>query len=383
MVLRLGPLLFLSTAFSLPLLIGRSASSTPDPSSYRSRADLAPTANVRGWDYVAEKLRADAITERELAAVYENPRIPPFEFVPFGVHPREPADIYAGFAVPSNIELARSFLSRYRDAFDRAEATYHVRREAVAAILLVETQFGANVGKSLVVERLSRVASVGSPENVRWNYARLRRDDPLVTFEEVEARSRYLERTFYPELLAMFKMAREFKIHPLTVYGSSAGAFGLPQFLPTSFLRYGTDGNGDQRISLFDREDAILSIARYLSAKGWVDDGPEDARREAIWRYNKSKPYIDTILTIVHRIADRPHRVSRPPSKSGEQERVYRIGPESAAGRPRAPKTIPRAPTQQRRYGVKKGLYGVKKGSGGSGQSPGTTAPMKAPPRYR
>ncbi len=52
--------------------------------------------------------------------------------------------------------------------------------------------------------------------------------------------------------------------------GSWAGAMGQSQFMPTSFLNYAVDANGDGRKDIWgDKADVFASIARYLSAEGW------------------------------------------------------------------------------------------------------------------
>ena len=73
----------------------------------------------------------------------------------------------------------------------------------------------------------------------------------------------YLEDTFYPEVRGLFTMAERLEIDPLAMQGSGSGAFGFPQFLPTSYLRYGADGDGDGRVSLYDMGDAAASCARF------------------------------------------------------------------------------------------------------------------------
>ena len=57
--------------------------------------------------------------------------------------------------------------------------------------------------------------------------------------------------------------------------GSWAGATGYPQFLPSVYLRLGTDGDGDGRIDIWTSEaDALASIGRYLQDAGWKPDVP-------------------------------------------------------------------------------------------------------------
>ena len=85
--------------------------------------------------------------------------------------------------------------------------------------------------------------------------------------------------------------------------GSGAGAFGFPQFLPTSYLRYGVDGDGDGRVSLYDMADAAASCARFLAQNGWRPGLSLAEQRRVLWQYNRSEPYIDTILAL-HRQID-------------------------------------------------------------------------------
>jgi membrane-bound lytic murein transglycosylase B len=57
--------------------------------------------------------------------------------------------------------------------------------------------------------------------------------------------------------------------------GSWAGAMGQTQFIPTVFLQYAEDGNGDGKRNLWDtRADVFASTANYLEQKGWVEDAP-------------------------------------------------------------------------------------------------------------
>ena len=120
----------------------------------------------------------------------------------------------------------------------------------------------------------------------------------------LQARARYLDDTFYPEVKAVFEIARREKIDPVGLVGSGAGAFGYPQFLPTSYIQHAADGNGDGHISLYDPADAAASCANYLARHGWRPGLSEQEQRAVIWRYNRSDAYIDTVLTLSHRIEE-------------------------------------------------------------------------------
>ena len=95
-------------------------------------------------------------------------------------------------------------------------------------------------------------------------------------------RSQTLEDMFYPEVKATFDVAVRLQTDPLEIRGSGSGAFGIPQFLPRSYLWFGVDGDRDGRVSLYDPEDAIPSCARYLQHYGWSPEMSRDGQRRVI-----------------------------------------------------------------------------------------------------
>jgi membrane-bound lytic murein transglycosylase B len=177
-----------------------------------------------------------------------------------------------------------------------AEKKLHVHKEVVASIIVIESQAGRNTGNHIILYRLSRLATTNSPENIQWNYLEQKKKDHRVTFSDVRRRGRYLERTFLPEIPALISIAKKNGVDPLSMKGSSAGAFGLPQFLPSAFLRFGYDGNKDGIVALHNADDAIWSTANYLAHFGFEEKIPRQEKRSIIWRYNKSASYIDTVL---------------------------------------------------------------------------------------
>jgi membrane-bound lytic murein transglycosylase B len=262
-------------------------------------------ASFRGWDYLVGRLRANNVSEKELIAVYTDSRMPPFSLVPFSVKPKEPAAIYDVFNQPKYHQLGASFLDRHKASFDQVETTLGVPREIVTAILVVESQIGKFTGTQMIVYRLSRLASANSPENLTLNYQAQKKLDATITFADVQRRGRYLEQTFLPEIPALIEIAKKNKLDILSMKGSSAGAFGIPQFLPSAFLRYGRDGNGDGVVSLHDEHDALWSTANYLASFGFRDHIPLQEKRSIIWRYNKSRSYIDAIMRVSGAIRSR------------------------------------------------------------------------------
>jgi hypothetical protein len=88
---------------------------------------------------------------------------------------------------------------------------------------------------------------------------------------------------------------------------SRAGAVGWMQFLPSTWKRYGIDGNGDGRRNPYDPADAILAAARYLAAAGSALD-----LAGAVFSYNHSPSYVHAVLGIASAYAD-----ATPSSRSG------------------------------------------------------------------
>ena len=259
-------------------------------------------SKYRGWDYLASRLKDRGVQERDIVLIYQNPKMPKFSPIPFALAPREKPELYRHFAKPTFGLLGAQFARDNSEMFDDIEERLKVPREVVTAILVIESGIGKNTGKELVVYRLSRLASVCDPNNLRLNYIQQKKKDSSVTFEAVHDRCQYLETTFLPEIPALIEIGKRNKISPLKIRGSSAGAFGLPQFLPSAFLRFGIDGDRSGSVSLHHPSDAAWSAANYLSSYGYRDDIPLEEKRAVIWRYNKSDAYIDTVLSVSDRI---------------------------------------------------------------------------------
>jgi membrane-bound lytic murein transglycosylase B len=298
--LLLLTLVFSVTACSSVRMRGQSAGVAAD-SSRASLEHLDPqsvNSKWRGWDYVVEKLRDDGISEKLLAAVYRDSRMPLKERIPFKLAPVESRAIYKQFTEKSQIELARTFMSNYRDTLAAAARRFKVSPAVVSAILMIESRFGEVTGEHLVAYRLSRVASAPEDRNVQWNYERLSKETPNISLRALKKRAEYLDKTFYPEIRTLLQMAERDGLDVFQLKGSISGAFGLPQFLPTSFEKYAVDGDGDGEISVFKLEDAIFSVANYFAESGWRDGLSQSRKHDVVMKYNKSKAYAEAVLKI-------------------------------------------------------------------------------------
>jgi membrane-bound lytic murein transglycosylase B len=267
-------------------------------------ADLA-RVREKGWTFLVDKLVDDGVSPARAARAFADPRMPTFDGLLFGLNPREPSSMYRGFLRENSQVAAERCAAAHAPALRAAERLHGVDAAVVAAILHVETHCGRNTGRSMVLHRLARLAMANEPRNVARNLARNTgkdgRIDPMLA-ERVRDRARYLEGIFYPQVVATFEIARQERMDPIALRGSGAGAFGYVQFLPMNFVAFGTDANGDGRISLYDPADAVASAARFLSSYGWRPGIQHEKKRQVIWHYNRSDAYIDTVLMTATRI---------------------------------------------------------------------------------
>jgi membrane-bound lytic murein transglycosylase B len=75
---------------------------------------------------------------------------------------------------------------------------------------------------------------------------------------------------FKSELIAALRILDAGKLSQARLTGSYAGAMGQPQFMPSAYLRYGVDFNGDGSCDIWtDTADVLASIGNYLARHGW------------------------------------------------------------------------------------------------------------------
>ncbi|WP_133470169.1 lytic murein transglycosylase [Paraglaciecola marina] len=88
----------------------------------------------------------------------------------------------------------------------------------------------------------------------------------LTTLACDQRRSRY----FSSELVQALILLERENLQPEQMIGSWAGAMGHTQFMPTAYLKYARDGDGDGKIDLWNSEqDALASAANFLKNLGW------------------------------------------------------------------------------------------------------------------
>ncbi len=272
----------------------------------------------RGWGYLVDKLIQDGVPADRVQQVFDEPRMPPFTGLYFSISPHESSAMYRRFLKPASVAAACRCRERHADAFEAAAKQEGVPANLVAAIIYIESGCGQNTGRETILPRLARLAMANAPDNLEENVERASDDDA----PKVRARAKYLEDTFYPEVRATFTIAERMGLDPLDIRGSGSGAFGNPQFLPTSYLEHGVDADGDGKVSLYDMNDAAASCAKYLVAHGWQSGLSVPRQRNVIWEYNHSTAYIDAVLTLAKRVDGAPPVVQASHPKRTKTRRV-------------------------------------------------------------
>lgn len=134
------------------------------------------------------------------------------------------------------------FVRKHRALLEHARDVYGVPPTVIAAIVGVETRYGAHVGDDRVLDALATLG-FDYPERGRFFRGELEQFFILCLQEEVDCEG---------------------------AKGSYAGAMGWPQFIPSSYRAYAVDFDGDGRRDLWHSPaDVIGSVANYLAEHGW------------------------------------------------------------------------------------------------------------------
>ena len=245
---------------------------------------------------------------RDISGVFYDARLRKLDrVVAFNALNPDSEGIYEQFTTPYAIHLAKRFERRHLRQLDAVEREYGVSKHVLTAILLVETQFGNAKLPYRVLEVFTTLAVEGHPEAVDRYYERIKARNPDVEKDWLASRLVAKAQFAFQELVAALSMFRDNLQWLYEVRGSYAGAIGMPQFLPSSYLRWAVDGDADGRIDLNHLDDALPSIANYLTAHGWSTDAPFRDKWRAVWEYNHSPNYVRTIFEIAFRLST-PHK---------------------------------------------------------------------------
>jgi len=145
---------------------------------------------------------------------------------------------------PERIARGRALLAEHGDLLARVQARYGVQARFLVAFWGLESNFGDYTGGFPVI-------------------------GALATLAYDERRSDFFRR----ELLNALRILDAGHVTPAAMQGSWAGAMGQVQFMPSTFVSYAVDFDGDGRRDIWNSlPDIFASAANYLSQIGWQGD---------------------------------------------------------------------------------------------------------------
>ncbi len=207
-----------------------------------SATQLSQRKDVKA--FMQMMVKKHGFNQEELTRVFNDARIQP-KIIASMERPYEKKnwDVYKNlFLTQQRLAGGIDYWEQNKAALEKAEKKYGVPSHVIVAVIGVETLYGTRKGSYRVLDALTTLA---------FDYPK---------------RSVF----FKKELAEYLILCRENKINPRELLGSYAGAMGTPQFMPSSYRHYAVDfsGNGKKDI-INNHEDAIGSVANYLSKHGW------------------------------------------------------------------------------------------------------------------
>ncbi len=148
-------------------------------------------------------------------------------------------------ASSNKVELGKKFYQKNSGLINTVENKFDIERELLLALMGIETNFGAYVGKMDILSSLA-----------------------TLSFDK--RRSEF----FTNELIILLKLIEKKQIDHKTLYGSWAGAFGFFQFMPSTMKNYAIDYDKNGYIDLKNNNDAYASASNYLNQIGWKSENP-------------------------------------------------------------------------------------------------------------
>lgn len=225
-----------------------------------------------------QRLQGSGVSDAFVDAVFADPRaaiVPGVAERFASTAPAEslPYDRYrAIFMTPQRIQAGADFITANRALLDSVQASRGVDEHLLAALAGVETFFGRNAGTIPTFGALYTI-SLRVPRRSDW-----------------AAR----------ELAELLRLSAPQGVDPHDIRGSYAGAFGLTQFMPSSFVQYAVDQDGDGQRRWDQWPDMLGSSANYLARHGYAGSTftPSSPIGRSIFAYNHSDNYVRVVLEL-------------------------------------------------------------------------------------
>jgi lytic murein transglycosylase len=188
---------------------------------------------------------------------------------------------FSGRMVPPRLTRGANMMKQYGSVLGRIEQSYGVPGEVLVAIWGLETDFGVNIGKFPTIRSLATLA-----------YDCRRAE------------------TFRSELMDALRIIERGDLSPQEMRGAWAGEIGQTQFMPSSYIKFAVDFDGNGRRDLLrSAPDVLASTANYLASHGWQrgkEWEPGSANFAVLQQWNKSEVYARTVAYFASQLTHAP-----------------------------------------------------------------------------
>ncbi|MBC7649879.1 MAG: lytic murein transglycosylase B [Vitreoscilla sp.] len=241
---------------------------TPKQVSKHEKKQLKSTANeTSGTPYANRpdvmQFADDLATRRNLDPVWVRDAIGKAHYLPTVARLMQPAAkpfvknwrVYRSrFIDPIRIAAGVKFWQANQSTLERAEKEYGVPIDIIVGIIGVETIYGRDTGTFRVMDAITTLA---------------------FDFPASHPRAKERSEFFKGEVEQFLSLQSRRNANPFEPRGSFAGAMGMPQFMPSSWVKYAVDFDGDGAIDLWGSPaDVIGSVANYFKAFNWQPGMP-------------------------------------------------------------------------------------------------------------
>lgn len=239
-----------SSSAARPATSAQPASSAETGAAPQTKAADTASTDERFAQWIAnfrESARAAGIDDATLHTGLDDVRLRPRAVEQDRTQPeftRALWDYLDAIISPQRIAAGQQKLAQFQQEANAASTRYGVPGPILMAVWGLESNYGSNYGDVPVFDALATLGFEGRRE--AW------------------ARS---------ELLAALKILQRHDIEKDRMIGSWAGAMGQTQFMPSSYLAYAVDADGDGRRDIWgSMADVLASTANFLARSGWRAD---------------------------------------------------------------------------------------------------------------
>ncbi len=257
--------------------------------------------------YLQTKLKKAKISNETIALILQNPaneeeQKKTISLNVLGFLDKGNYEDYAVHYSPDAIEKCKEFLVKNKATLEAVEKKYKVSKEVITALLWVETKHGTHLGKHTALGVYSSLLLSDNPEIIAENKknAAVKVGKTSKTINaKVVSQSKKKSNWALDQIRALDKIRIKTKQDISQIKSSYAGAFGVSQFIPYSYLKWAKAFNEANVPDLNNMDDGITSVANYLKTQGYKNNNVR-AQKKALFHYNRAKGYGEVILKIAN-----------------------------------------------------------------------------------